>query len=956
MFSPTHTPPSRTTPRRWAAALTLAAGITLAAEPTLASGLSFGRPDFNLNLKPLGTYATGLFGESAAEIPAYDPLTRRVFVVSAATSTVDVLDIRDPEHPTKLFAIDLSRFGSPNSVAVRDGVVAIAVENSVDRQANGFVVLYTVTGHFLNRLEAGALPDMITFTPDGRWILTANEGEPNGDYTNDPEGSITAVPFHSHPCLPFWLSALQATKIRQNQVKQINFRKFNNVPLDPSIRIFGPNASVAQDLEPEYIAVSPDSKTAMVTLQENNALAVIDLKKMKVEKLIGLGFKDHHALTDPMLSSYVFQNLPDLATTAAGQTIKLGGFSGLHFEGLDPVTGNYKFITHPDRGPNGEPQDHPTLGTVRPFPLPDFQLRWVRFELNPYTGELLVTEQVGLTDGAGIPLTGLPNLAGKDETPVDVFGNELPLDPLGGDLEGIVQAGDGTWWMVDEYRPAIYHFDNTGKLLKRYVPAGWEASAQDLGTLPAVIGNRRANRGFEGVAVQNGKVFAFVQSPLENPNTSTRASDWMRIVEFDPATETTTGMFLYPRDKNVGTGSDKFGDAVASVVPGEFFVLERDDIIGAAAIKNIYRLQIGLATDLTGLDETLLPETPEQMTPAELAAAGIVPVSKELIVNLAAAGYDFVDKPEGLALIDHNTLAVINDNDFELAGDVDFTTGLIGFRANPQPVQLTLIDLKSNSLDASDRDNAIHFATWPVKGMYQPDAIAAFEVRGRIYYLSANEGDARDYDAFAEEERVKDLTLDPVAFPFASELRKDANIGRLTVTSATGDVDGDGDFDELYAFGGRSFSIWNQHGGLVYDSGDLLEKITAVADAANFNANNEENDTFDNRSDNKGPEPEGVVIGEVLGRPFAFLGLERVGGVAVFDLSNPAAPRFVQYLNNRDFNGDAELGTAGDLGPEGLAFIPWWQSPTWKPLLVVANEVSDTTTVYELAVAPAPAN
>ncbi|NJO55229.1 MAG: hypothetical protein HC834_01505 [Rhodospirillales bacterium] len=137
MLSTKLTPLPRVAPRRWAAALTLAAGITLAAEPVLASGFPFGRPDFDLKLKPLGTYATGLFGESAAEIPAYDPLTRRVFVVSAATDAVDVLDIRDPEHPTKLFAIDLSRFGSPNSVAVRDGVLAVAVENSADKQANG---------------------------------------------------------------------------------------------------------------------------------------------------------------------------------------------------------------------------------------------------------------------------------------------------------------------------------------------------------------------------------------------------------------------------------------------------------------------------------------------------------------------------------------------------------------------------------------------------------------------------------------------------------------------------------------------------------------------------------------------------------------------------------------------------------------------------------------------------
>jgi hypothetical protein len=958
-------PPKNSRPWR-TASLALALGIGLTAGSTFASNLRGWQPDINLEIKPVGTYATGIFGESAAEIPAYDPLTRRLFVTNASEKRVDVLNIRDPKNPSKVFSIDVSRFGGPNSVAVRNGVVAIAVENGISKQDNGFILLYSVTGVFLNALEAGALPDMITFTPDGRWILSANEGEPNSDYTNDPEGSVTAAPFIGGNFVPPWLSVWKAMNIRQKHVKQIGFTKFNHSKLDDSIRIFGPGATVAQDLEPEYIAVSPDSKTAWVTCQENNAVAVIDLRTCRVEKLIGLGFKDHHALTTLGLHNFDFTNLPKLGTTAAGQDIQLGGFSGLFFEGVDSATGNYKFITHPDRGPNAEPVDDATLGTVRPFPLPDFQSQWVRFTLNPATGELAVTETVGLTDADGLALTGLPNLAGKDEVPVDAFGNVLPLDPLGADLEGIVQAPDGTSWMVDEYRPAIYHFDSTGKLIRRYVPAGFETSVQDLGAIPAIIGKRRANRGFEGVAYQGGKVYAFVQSPLENPDKTTRASDWMRIIEFDPATETTTGMFLYPRDTNVGTGSDKIGDAVASAVPGEFFVLERDDIIGAAAVKNIHRIQINAGTDLMEIDETVLPMTIEQMTPAELAILGIKPVSKQLIVNLAAAGYDRVDKPEGLALINQNTLAVINDNDFGLAGGVDFSTGLIEFLANPQPVRLTLIDLKSNSLDASDKDKAVNFATWPVKGMFQPDSIAAFQVGRDTFYITANEGDAREYIAedadgnevigLVEEARVKDLKLDPTAFPNANALQKNENLGRLTVTTANGDTDGDGDFDELYAFGARSFSIWNSDGGLVFDSGDMLEKITALTDLENFNSTNDENDTFDNRSDNKGPEPEGLAIGKVFGRTFAFIGLERVGGVMVFDISKPEAPRFVQYLNNRDFSGDAELGTAKDLGPEGLVFIPWWESPTWKPLLVVANEVSGTTTVYEIAVLPALAN
>jgi len=166
-----------------------------------------------------------------------------------------------------------------------------------------------------------------------------------------------------------------------------------------------------------------------------------------------------------------------------------------------------------------------------------------------------------------------------------------------------------------------------------------------------------------------------------------------------------------------------------------------------------------------------------------------------------------------------------------------------------------------------------------------------------------------------------------------------------------GDSDGDGLYEALYAYGARSFSIWKQHGKRleqVYDSGDLLEQITAAAFPVDFNSNNDENASFDSRSDNKGPEPEGVTVGIIKGRHFAFISLERMGGVMVFDVSNPVEPEFIQYVNNRDFNGDAEAGTAGDLGPEGLTFIPALESPTGNPMLAIANEVSGSTSLFEI--------
>lgn len=131
----------------------------------------------------------------------------------------------------------------------------------------------------------------------------------------------------------------------------------------------------------------------------------------------------------------------------------------------------------------------------------------------------------------------------------------------------------------------------------------------------------------------------------------------------------------------------------------------------------------------------------------------------------------------------------------------------------------------------------------------------------------------------------------------------------------------------------------------MFDSGNDFERITAAVDRANFNSTNNEKDSFDSRSDDKGPEPEGIEIGQAFGSTYAFIGLERVGGIMVYDIDSPTAPRFVEYVNNRNFQGDAEAGTAGDLGPEGITFIPAADSPVRGPLLAVANEVSGTTTI-----------
>ncbi len=253
-------------------------------------------------------------------------------------------------------------------------------------------------------------------------------------------------------------------------------------------------------------------------------------------------------------------------------------------------------------------------------------------------------------------------------------------------------------------------------------------------------------------------------------------------------------------------------------------------------------------------------------------------------------------------------------------------------------------------LDATNTGTNVNIANWPIKGMYLPDGMTHFNVAGVEYLITANEGDARaDYGAANNEETTigaATYSLDPVAFPYASAMKSNANLGRLKCTNRLGDTDNDGDFDEIYTFGGRSFSIWNATTGtLVYDSGDDLEQITAndPTYGAIFNCSNT-NITKKDRSDDKGPEPEGVAVATIAGVPYAFVSMERVGGLMVFNVSNPAAPQFVQYVNNRGLT-----GLTGDRGPEGIIYVKQQDSPNGKALVVLGNEVSSSVSVYEIA-------
>ncbi|MFT5970174.1 MAG: hypothetical protein ACI8ZO_000680 [Flavobacteriales bacterium] len=300
-------------------------------------------------------------------------------------------------------------------------------------------------------------------------------------------------------------------------------------------------------------------------------------------------------------------------------------------------------------------------------------------------------------------------------------------------------------------------------------------------------------------------------------------------------------------------------------------------------------------------------------------------------------------EPEYIAFNADETKAVVICQESNVFVIIDLTTNSIssykglGFKDHSVP---------GNGFDASDKDGIINIQTWNVLGVYQPDAIAMYEANGNDYIITANEGDGRDYDGYSSETRVEDLDLDVSVYATGDSLQKREALGRLkTFTKdVIGDLNADNQVEQIYSYGARSFSIWDDNGDLLWDSGDAIEQYFAANYSDFFNCNDGLADEKDKRSDDKGPEPESVCIGIVGGNTLAFIGLERQGGVLVYNVSNPLAPTFVTFINSYDYTN----GTMTDIGPEGLQFIPASESHTGENFLMVSNEVSGTISFHSL--------
>jgi 2',3'-cyclic-nucleotide 2'-phosphodiesterase (5'-nucleotidase family) len=320
----------------------------------------------------------------------------------------------------------------------------------------------------------------------------------------------------------------------------------------------------------------------------------------------------------------------------------------------------------------------------------------------------------------------------------------------------------------------------------------------------------------------------------------------------------------------------------------------------------------------------------------------------------ATAAQDF--EPEYIVVVPDSKTAYVSLQEVNAVAELDL--------ASKAFTKVTSLGVKQhyklgNGLDASDKDKKINIQPWPVLGMYMPDGMDVMALNGKTYLFTANEGDSRDYKGFSEEARVADLkdklALQAVNYPGLTQKQldelsltaaDDTKLGRLKTTTTAG-ANADGKYEAIYTYGARSFSIWDASTMTqVFDSGDQFEQTLAVQYPKQFNVSND-NNKFDDRSDDKDPEPEDVKVGRIGDEAYAFVGVERMGGIFVYNVTDPLKPHFATYFTSRDFSG-GEKDIKGESGPEGLKFVSADQSPTGKALLLVGNEVSGTMGVYEL--------
>ncbi|MEY8827525.1 choice-of-anchor I family protein [Sedimentitalea sp. XS_ASV28] len=265
---------------------------------------------------------------------------------------------------------------------------------------------------------------------------------------------------------------------------------------------------------------------------------------------------------------------------------------------------------------------------------------------------------------------------------------------------------------------------------------------------------------------------------------------------------------------------------------------------------------------------------------------------------------------------------------------------------------LGTVDFSETALDPLDDGNIDIRTVDNVVGFRMPDAIASTEIGGKTYILTANEGDSRGSDEARVADMAENGLLDPALLAdllarglIDSDPDTDVGIERLEVSTLDGDTDGDGDIDVIHSFSSRSFSIFDEDGTLVFDSGSQFEQIIAEIAPERFNDDDGQGD--EDRSDAKGPEPEAIEVGEIGGRMYAFIGLERDSGIMIYNIDDPANAQFVDYIAPSHVD-NTDPGAIARHGPEVIEFIAAEDSNTGIAQIAVSYEISGSTVVYEL--------
>ncbi|MEV5874721.1 esterase-like activity of phytase family protein [Streptomyces sp. NPDC052101] len=342
--------------------------------------------------------------------------------------------------------------------------------------------------------------------------------------------------------------------------------------------------------------------------------------------------------------------------------VKLGGIGS----DIYPAGRKGEFWTVSDRGPNGQIKVDGTKR--RTFPVPGFDPVIVKIRVSGDTVDVL--DAIPLTTSSGKAVTGLPDQKGRDEAPY-TYDAKTPLsyNPNGLDTEGIVRAADGTFWLVDEYGPSLVHVSARGQVLTRYVPKGLGLTGADypvVEALPSIFLHCKINRGFEGLAqLPDGDLVLALQSPLSLPDTDAgNASRTTRLLRFSPREKAVTDEYAYRFDpvNVVDPGEDDTSElkisSVTAVGGDRLLVEERTD---KAARLQLVRL--GRESSILGgpWDDDATSPSLEQLD--DPAAAGVPVLAKRLVVDLNKVD-GVQQKIEGIARVNHDTLALINDNDF----------------------------------------------------------------------------------------------------------------------------------------------------------------------------------------------------------------------------------------------------------------------------------------------------